>query len=57
MWLMPLKMTIKNRTSNLKQIHHSYRGLQYCAAIYQNALIKNNVMPSMTDGYDCYQIR
>lgn len=49
------KMAIKNRTSNQKLIHHSDRGLQYCATIYQNALTKNNVIPSMTDGYDCYQ--
>ena len=49
------EMAIKHRTSNKELIHHSDRGLQYCSAIYQNALTKNNVKPSMTDGYDCYQ--
>ena len=36
-------------------IHHSDRGLQYCASVYQKALRKHNVKTSMTDGYDCYQ--
>ncbi len=49
------KMAVKQRTSNKELIHHSDRGLQYCSTIYQKALIKNNVKPSMTDGYDCYQ--
>ena len=48
-------MAVKNREIYDKLIHHSDRGLQYCSAIYQKALLKNNVTPSMTDGYDCYQ--
>lgn len=48
-------MSVKNRDTNQELIHHSDRGLQYCASIYQKALKKYNVRPSMTDGYDCYQ--
>lgn len=48
-------MAVKDRTATKELIHHSDRGLQYCAAIYQKALQKHNVKPSMTDGYDCYQ--
>ncbi|WP_144357728.1 integrase core domain-containing protein, partial [Shewanella xiamenensis] len=36
-------------------VHHSDRGLQYCSAVYQNALQASRIQPSMTDGYDCYQ--
>ena len=50
-----LKMAIGNRISDLPLIHHSDRGLQYAAAVYQNELRQNNIWPSMTDGYDCYQ--
>lgn len=50
-----LKMAIKNRKTNLQLIHHSDRGLQYCSQVYQNELNKNNIIASMTDGYDCYQ--
>jgi len=50
-----LKMAIKNRKSILPLIHHSDRGLQYCSKTYQDVLEKNNITPSMTDGYDCYQ--
>jgi putative transposase len=49
------KMSMKNRSSNRKLIHHSDRGLQYCASVYQKELIRYSVRPSMTDGYDCYQ--
>lgn len=48
-------MAVKDRSTNQKLIHHSDRGLQYCSSVYQNALKKNNTIPSMTDGYDCYQ--
>ncbi len=48
-------MAIGQRQTNKELIHHSDRGLQYCAAVYQKALQKHNVKPSMTDGYDCYQ--
>jgi len=50
-----VKMAIKNRITNHNLIHHSDRGLQYCSSIYQKALKENNIKPSMTDGYDCYQ--
>lgn len=50
-----LKMAISNRVSDKPLIHHSDRGLQYAAAVYQKELRRNNIRPSMTDGYDCYQ--
>lgn len=50
-----LKMAVRRRTTNLPLIHHSDRGLQYASAIYQNELRRNRILPSMTDGYDCYQ--
>jgi putative transposase len=53
--LKAFNMAMKNRISNKELIHHSDRGLQYCSSIYQKALTKNKVKPSMTDGYDCYQ--
>lgn len=43
----------KDRTEIM--IHHSDRGSQYCSELYQSALSKYKVLPSMTDGYDCYQ--
>lgn len=49
------RMAIKHRQTNKELIHHSDRGLQYCASVYQKALQKHHVKPSMTDGYDCYQ--
>ena len=48
-------MAIKKRQSHEELIHHSDRGLQYCASVYQKALQKHQVRPSMTDGHDCYQ--
>jgi len=50
-----LKMAVGNRKNNLPLIHHSDRGLQYCSSHYQQMLSTNNIRPSMTDGYDCYQ--
>lgn len=50
-----LKMAIKQRSTNQALIHHSDRGIQYCASIYQELLKNNHIQPSMTDGYDCYQ--
>jgi putative transposase len=50
-----LSMAIKQRKTKLPLIHHSDRGLQYCAAEYQQILQKGSITPSMTDGYDCYQ--
>lgn len=50
-----LQMAVKGRISRKELIHHSDRGLQYAAAVYQTALANNGIKPSMTDGYDCYQ--
>ncbi len=50
-----LKRALKERKTNLPLIHHSDRGLQYCSSIYQNELKTNSIIPSMTEGYDCYQ--
>lgn len=50
-----LKMAIRNRINKKKLIHHSDRGLQYCSELYQSELKKNQIKPSMTTGYDCYQ--
>lgn len=50
-----LKMANKNRDLEKQTIHHSDRGLQYCSLIYQKELEEQNIKPSMTDGYDCYQ--
>ena len=50
-----LKMAVKNRMYKQPLIHHSDRGLQYCSDLYQKLLVKNKIIPSMTDGYDCYQ--
>jgi putative transposase len=50
-----LKMATKNRITNKPLIHHSDRGLQYCSSVYQDELAVNQIAPSMTDGYDCYQ--
>lgn len=50
-----LDMTLKNRFYQHEAIHHSDRGLQYCSKVYQKKLSENNLIPSMTDGYDCYQ--
>ncbi|MEP7705095.1 IS3 family transposase, partial [Paraglaciecola sp. 25GB23A] len=50
-----LEMAIQNRRYDHDAIHHSDRGLQYCSTLYQSVLETNNIRPSMTDGYDCYQ--
>lgn len=50
-----LRRSIKQRQTQRPLIHHSDRGLQYCSGIYQQELKRNNIEPSMTDGYDCYQ--
>lgn len=49
------KMASKNRLRNNQVIHHSDRGLQYCSDTFQKTLKQHNGLPSMTDGYDCYQ--
>jgi transposase InsO family protein len=53
--LKALKMAVKGRSTNNQLIHHSDRGLQYASSVYQNELRRNAIVPSMTDGYDCYQ--
>ena len=50
-----LEQAVTNRQSKRSLLHHSDRGSQYCSAIYQEALNRNKIVPSMTDGYDCYQ--
>lgn len=50
-----LQVAVKNKQYQHPCIHHSDRGLQYCANEYQQVLTKANITPSMTDGYDCYQ--
>ena len=50
-----LEMALKERLTSNGLIHHSDRGLQYASEIYQNKLIAEAILPSMTDGYDCYQ--
>jgi len=50
-----MQKAVRTRITNKPLIHHSDRGAQYCSAEYQKELEKNNIQPSMTDGYDCYQ--
>lgn len=50
-----LQLAIKNKTTNNETIHHSDRGLQYCSKMYQRKLNENNMLCSMTEGYNCYQ--
>jgi transposase InsO family protein len=54
--LMALKMAVKNRKDKqLPLIHHSDRGLQYCADDYQRLLRKSNLECSMTQQSDPYE--
>lgn len=50
-----LKKALRSCSRHQNLIHHSDRGVQYCAAEYQQVLKDHGVTPSMTDGYDCYQ--
>jgi transposase InsO family protein len=50
-----LDEAIKAKLTTEKTIHHSDRGLQYASNIYQQKLKNAHMIPSMTDGYDCYQ--
>lgn len=50
-----LKMALKGRRGNQPLVHHSDRGIQYCAQEYQAIHQKHGLICSMTDGYDCYQ--
>ena len=51
-----LRMAIKQRKSKqVPLIHHSDRGLQYCAKDYQKILRKNGIVASMTQNSDPYE--
>ncbi|SIR61892.1 putative transposase, partial [Aromatoleum tolulyticum] len=50
-----LKMALKGRRGSQPRVHHSDRGVQYCAHEYQAIHRKHGLICSMTDGYDCYQ--
>jgi putative transposase len=54
--LIALKAAVKQRKNkHLELIHHSDRGLQYCANEYQNSLDKNGILCSMTQNSDPYE--
>lgn len=51
-----LKMALKQRKNkNMPLIHHSDRGIQYCANEYQKELNKGKVVCSMTQNSDPYE--
>lgn len=50
-----LRMALKQRKGTKGLIHHSDRGIQYCAERYQRLSREHDITSSMTDGYDCYQ--
>jgi putative transposase len=54
--LAALRSAIKQRKhKSLALIHHSDRGLQYCANEYQKILNKNGIRPSMAQNSDPYE--
>ena len=54
--LVALRLAINQRKNkDLALIHHSDRGLQYCANEYQKLLSKNRIKPSMTQNSDPYE--
>jgi putative transposase len=54
--IMALRMAIKGRKDkNMPLIHHSDRGLQYCADQYQKLLHQNGILCSMTNNGDPYE--
>jgi len=54
--LVALKLAIKQRKNDeIPLIHHSDRGLQYCANEYQKVLSKHRIIPSMTQNSDPYE--
>ena len=54
--LKALTTAIKQRKNkDLPLIHHSDRGLQYCANDYQSILNKNGILTSMTQNSDPYE--
>ena len=50
-----MKMALRSRQTRQRLVHHSDRGIQYCATHYQELHQRHGVTCSMTDGYDCYQ--
>lgn len=50
------KMAVIYRKYTNNIIHHSDRGLQYCSAKYAQYLSKNNILISMIQSYDPYEI-
>ena len=54
--LIALQNALKQRENRvLPLIHHSDRGLQYCANTYQNLLLKKKIKCSMTQNSDPYE--
>jgi len=54
--LVALRLAIKHRINKeMPLIHHSDRGLQYCANEYQKILNENEIQPSMTQNSDPYE--
>ena len=54
--VLALRMAIKQRKSKeVPLIHHSDRGLQYCAKDYQKILRRNGILASMTQNSDPYE--
>jgi putative transposase len=54
--IVALKMAVKNRKYNkVPLIHHSDRGIQYCSNSYQEVLLKNGILCSMTNNGDPYE--
>jgi transposase InsO family protein len=54
--LVALRLAIKQRKNKEPPlIHHSDRGLQYCANAYQKILNINEIQPSMTQNSDPYE--
>jgi transposase InsO family protein len=50
-----LKAALGQRRGRGPLVHHSDRGIQYCASYYQAIHTRHGLTCSMTDGYDCYQ--
>jgi len=50
-----MKNALRGRQTRQPLVHHSDRGIQYCATYYQELHKRHGVTCSMTDGYDCYQ--
>lgn len=54
--IIALKMAVKNRKhEKVSLIHHSDRGVQYCADDYQKILLNSNIQCSMTNNGDPYE--